>query len=71
MHDEYRTDDGILNSWTLTVNHDSDTAAHVTSISGSGDVYYATLSAVQDGAYNLDLVLSGHNIADAASQPSN
>ena len=69
MHDEYRTDDGILNSWTLTVNHDSDTAAHVTSISGSGDVYYATLFAAQDGAYNLDLVSSGHNIVDTANNP--
>ena len=67
MHDDYSADDGILNSWTLTVNHDSDTATHVTSISGSGDVYYATLSAVQDGTYNLDLVSSGHNITDAAA----
>ena len=67
MHDDYSADDGILNSWTLTANHDSDTATHVTSISGSGDVYYATLSAVQDGTYNLDLVSSGHNITDAAA----
>ena len=69
MHDNYSADDGILNSWTLTVNHDSDTATHVTSISGSGDVYYATLSAVQDGTYNLDLVSSDHGIADAAANP--
>ena len=69
MHDDYSADDGILNSWTLTVNHDSDTATHVTSISGSGDVYYATLFAVQDGTYNLDLVSSDHGIADAAANP--
>ena len=69
MHDDYSADDGILNSWTLTVNHDSDIATHVTSISGSGNVYYATLFAVQDGTYNLDLVSSGHNITDAAANP--
>ena len=67
MHDDYSEDDGILNSWMLTVNHDSDIATHVTSISGSGSVYYVTVSATQDGTYNLDLVSSGHNIADAAS----
>jgi subtilisin-like proprotein convertase family protein len=69
MHDDISADDGILNSWMLTVNHDSDIATHVTSISGSGDVYYATLSAVQDGTYNLDLVSSGHSITDAAANP--
>ena len=69
IYDRYSADDGILNSWTLTVNHDSDTATHVTSISGSGDVYYATLFDVQDGTYNLDLVSSGHNITDAAANP--
>ena len=67
MHDYYSADDGILNRWTLTVNHDSDTATHVTSISGSGSVYNVTVSAAQDGTYNLDLVSSGHNITDAAT----
>ncbi len=67
IYDRYSADDGILNNWTLTVNHDSDTATHVTSISGSGDVYYATLSAAQEGTYNLDLVSSGHGITDAAA----
>ena len=67
MHDYYSADDGILNRWTLTVNHDSDTATHVTSISGSGSVYYVTVSAAQDGTYNLDLVSSGHGIRDAAN----
>ena len=56
-----------MNRWTLTVNHDSDTATHVTSISGSGSVYYVTVSAAQDGTYNLDLVSSGHGIRDAAN----
>ena len=41
----------------------------VTSISGSGSVYYAEVSASTDGTYNLDLVSSGHNIADTASNP--
>ena len=39
----------------------------VTSISGSGSVYYATVSVTTDGTYNLDLVSSGHGIADTAS----
>ena len=69
IYDRYSADDGILNNWTLTVNHDSDTATHVTSISGSGDVYYATLSAAQEGTYNLDLVSSGHGIEDIAENP--
>ena len=41
----------------------------VTSISGSSDTYYATVSASTDGTYNLDLVSSGHGIADTASNP--
>ena len=41
----------------------------VTSISGSGSVYYATVSVTTDGTYNLDLVSSGHGIADTASNP--
>ena len=41
----------------------------VTSVSGSGDTYYATVSATTDGTYNLDLVSSGHGIADTASNP--
>ena len=41
----------------------------VTSISGSGSVYYAEVSASTDGTYNLDLVSSGHGIADTASNP--
>ena len=67
IYDGFNADPGVLNSWTLTVNHDSDTATHVTSISGSGDVYYVTISAAQEGTYNLDLVSSDHGITGAAS----
>ena len=67
IYDKYSADDGILNRWTLTVNYDPDTATHVTSISGSGSVYDVTVSAAQDGTYNLDLVSSGHGIRDAAN----
>ena len=69
IHDNYNADPGVLNSWTLTINY-GDTAttlSSVTDISGSGDVYYVTVSATQDGTYNLDLVSSGHGIEDAAS----
>ena len=71
MYDNYVDDSGILNSWTLTINHGGTATATspVTSASGSGSVYYATVSAAQDGTYNLDLVSSGHGIADTASNP--
>ena len=71
INDNYAPkDDGFLNSWTLTINHGSSssgTASPVTSISGSGSVYYAKVSASTDGTYNLDLVSSGHGIADESS----
>ena len=69
IHDRDAPDPGVLNSWTLTINY-GDTAttlSSVTDISGSGDVYYVTVSALQDGTYNLDLVSSDHNIVDAAN----
>ena len=73
INDNYAAeDDGFLNSWTLTINHGSSssgTASPVTSISGSGSVYYAEVSASTDGTYNLDLASSGHNIVDAANNP--
>ena len=71
VNDNYAAaDDGVLNSWTLTINHgSSSTASPVTTVSGSGSTYYATVSAAQDGTYNLDLVSSGHEIADTASNP--
>ena len=72
INDNYAAaDDGTLNSWTLTINHGSGsgTASPVTSISGSGDTYYATVFATTDGTYNLDLVSSGHGIADESSNP--
>ena len=71
IRDNANVDSGTLNSWTLTINHGSSsssgTASPVTSISGSGSVYYAEVSASTDGTYNLDLVPSGHGIADTAS----
>ena len=71
INDNYAAaDNGILNSWTLTINHGSGTTTNpVTSISGSGDTYYVTVSSTQDGTYNLDLVSSGHGIADESSNP--
>ena len=64
-------DTGTLNSWTLTIHHDgsTNTTNPVTSLSGSGSTYYVTVSATQDGTYNLDLISSGHGIADIASNP--
>ena len=53
-----------LNDWALTINQGS--PHHVASISGSGDTYYATVFAIQNGTYNLDLASSGHGIRDTA-----
>ena len=69
INDNYDADSGVLNSWTLTVNYGDAATIPVTGISGSGDVYYVTVSALQDGIYNLDLISSGHGIADTASNP--
>ena len=44
-------------------------AGSTASLTGSGSVYYATVSAARDGTYNLDLVSSGHGITDAADNP--
>ena len=61
-------DAGTLNGWTLTVGHDG-AGGSVTGLAGSGSQYLVTVSAAQDGTYNLDLVSSGHGIADAADNP--
>ena len=71
IDDNYDADPGVLNSWTLTVNYGNTATtttatSHIAGISGSGDVYHVTVSALQDGTYNLDLVSSGHGIADTA-----
>ena len=73
IDDDFNDDPGILNSWTLTVNYNTTTTtttiSPVTGITGSGSVYYAIVSASQNGTYNLVLVSSGHGIADTASNP--
>ena len=61
-------DTGTLNGWTLTIGHDG-AVGSVTGLAGSGSRYLVTVSAAQDGTYNLDLVSSGHGIADAADNP--
>ena len=71
INDSYETGPGVLNSWTLTINYDNPatTASPVTGVSGSNRTYHVTVSAPTDGTYNLDLVSSGHDIADTASNP--
>ena len=71
INDNYNADPGVLNSWTLTIDYGAapTTASPVTGISGSGSVYYATVSSSTDGMYNLDLVSSCHGIADTADNP--
>ena len=61
-------DVGTLNGWTLTIGHGG-AGSPVTGLAGSGSQYLVTVSAAQDGTYNLDLVSSGHGITDSASNP--
>ena len=61
-------DTGTMNGWTLTINHGG-AGSPVTGLAGSGSQYLVSVSAAQDGTYNLDLVSSGHGITDAASNP--
>ena len=70
MHDRYSADDGILNSWTLTINYDTTTTtvSPVAGISGSSDTYYVTVSSTVDGTYNLDL-MENSGIKDSADNP--
>ena len=68
INDDYPSaDDGVLNSWTLTINYGDTTNVPnpITSISGSGSQYSVTVSASTDGTYNLDLV-QNHGIEDLA-----
>ena len=68
INDDYDlSDDGTLNSWTLTI--DQGAASPVTAVSGSGATYNVTVSATTDGTYNLDLVSPGHNITDGSGNP--
>ena len=60
-------DTGTLNSWTLTIDHDG-ADNPVTGLTGSGDTYLVTVSAAQDGTYNLD-VTQDNDIADTADNP--
>ena len=56
-----------VDAWGLTINHGSNRElGPVASLSGSGDTYYATVFATQNGTYNLDLASSGHGIEDTA-----
>ena len=70
IDDNFADDSGRLNSWTLTINGDFYHAVDpVASIYGSGNTYYATVSASIDGTYNLDLIPSGHGIVDTTGTP--
>ena len=64
VYNYYSSPTARLNDWTLIINQGS--PHHVASLSGSGDTYYATVFATQNGTYNLDLVPSGHGIEDTA-----
>ena len=60
-------DAGTLNGWTLTVGHDG-AGGSVTGLAGSGSRYLVTVSAAQEGTYNLDVVRDS-GIVDAAGNP--
>ena len=56
-----------LNGWTLTIGHDG-AGGSVTGLAGSGSQYLVTVSAPQEGTYNLD-VIQDSGIADVAGNP--
>ena len=58
-----------VNTGDFVLSQGSAGAGNTASMTGSGSVYYATVSATQDGTYNLDLVSSGHDIVDATDNP--
>ena len=65
-------DAGTLNGWTLTIGHDG-AGGSVTGLAGSGSQYLVTVSAAQEGTYNLDVMrdsgimdAAGNQLADAA-----
>ena len=60
-------DTGTLNSWTLTIDHGT-AGSPVTGLTGSGSQYLVTVSAAQDGTYNLDIV-PNNGITDMAGNP--
>ena len=57
-------DAGTLNGWTLTIGHDG-AGGSVTGLAGSGSQYLVTVSAPQDGTYDL-YVIRDSGITDAA-----
>ena len=69
INDNYDADPGILNSWTLTINYNATATNSAASVSGTGSTYHVTVSAANDGTYNLDLVPSGHGIIGTAYNP--
>ena len=81
INDDYHTGFGVLNSWTLAINHTSGSTtttitttttadvSPVTDVSGFGSVYYATIAASKDGTYNIDLIPSDHGITDTSDNP--
>ena len=60
-------DTGTLDSWTLTIDHGG-ADSPVTALTGSGNQYLVSVSAAQDGTYNLDIV-PNNGITDMASNP--
>ena len=69
INDDYAAaDDGILNSWTLTINSTATTGT-IANLSGSNSTYNVTVSAVQEGTHDLNLTSSGHGITDTAGNP--
>ena len=64
IHDHYDGDEGILNSWSLSLG-DSSTSNIITAVTGSGSQYYVTVAPPQVGLYNLD-VSDDNDIIDSS-----
>jgi subtilisin-like proprotein convertase family protein len=65
MYDNYSADSGTLNNWSIAFGDDS-ASNSITSVTGSGNLYYVTVVSPQAGTYNLDIA-EDNDIVDASS----
>ncbi len=65
MYDNYNADSGTLNNWSIAFGDDS-AFNSITSVTGSGNLYYVTVASSQAGTYNLDIA-EDNDIVDASS----
>ncbi len=65
LYDNYNADSGTLNNWSIAFGDDS-ASNSITSVTGSGSLYYVTVASPQAGTYNLDIA-EDNDIVDASN----